>query len=122
MCFSGAVELRNTLGRTFGVDLPSTLAFDYPTAAAIADLIFPMCGTATTAVNTTTEQNTFTSGSTARMEVCLRDQVLLVRGKNVFLLAHAANSNCNTHLLYPFCSTHNSRMLIPTPRSQHQLS
>ena len=35
-CFAGAVELRNALQDSFSVDLPATMALDYPTAAAIA--------------------------------------------------------------------------------------
>ena len=35
----GAVELRNTLAEAFSLDLPPTLTFDYPTAAAIAGFI-----------------------------------------------------------------------------------
>lgn len=34
--FSGAVELHSMLQRQLGVSLPATLAFDYPTVAAIA--------------------------------------------------------------------------------------
>ena len=35
----GAVELRNSLANRFALDLPATLTFDYPTAAAISDFI-----------------------------------------------------------------------------------
>ena len=34
---AGTVELRNTLGRTFALELPASLAFDCPTAAAVAE-------------------------------------------------------------------------------------
>ena len=34
--FAGAVELRNSLGDKFGIDLPPSLALDFPTASAIA--------------------------------------------------------------------------------------
>ena len=32
----GAVELRTAIGSAFGLELPSTFAFDYPTQAAMA--------------------------------------------------------------------------------------
>ena len=35
----GAVELKNAIGSKFGIDLPATAAFDYPTASALADYI-----------------------------------------------------------------------------------
>ena len=35
----GATELQHSLGDTFALDLPATLAFDYPTAAALAGFI-----------------------------------------------------------------------------------
>lgn len=35
----GAVDLCNAIGIRFGIDLPATAAFDYPTAAALAALI-----------------------------------------------------------------------------------
>lgn len=38
MC-AGAVELRNTLVSQFGVELPATATFDYPTVAALAAFI-----------------------------------------------------------------------------------
>ncbi|RSN46481.1 hypothetical protein DMH08_35970 [Actinomadura sp. WAC 06369] len=36
---AGAVELRNRLSQTVGVKLPSTMVFDYPNAAALADYL-----------------------------------------------------------------------------------
>ncbi|CAL5223543.1 g6075 [Coccomyxa viridis] len=37
-----SVELRNDLGRTFDIELPSTVAFDYPTINALADQIMEL--------------------------------------------------------------------------------
>ena len=35
----GAVELRNSVSASFGVDLPATVTFDYPTIAALAQFV-----------------------------------------------------------------------------------
>ena len=35
----GAVELRNSLEAALGIDLPTTLVFDYPTVDAVADFV-----------------------------------------------------------------------------------
>lgn len=35
----GAVELRNAVSSNFSVDVPATLAFDYPTESALVDFI-----------------------------------------------------------------------------------
>jgi acyl carrier protein len=43
----GAVELQNSLESKLGVRLPSTLIFDYPTAAASADHVVSLLGAAT---------------------------------------------------------------------------
>ncbi len=32
----GAVDLRNAIGSKFGIEVPATAAFDYPTASALA--------------------------------------------------------------------------------------
>ena len=39
------MELRNALSRTFGLELPGSLAFDCPTAAAVAEYIVGALGT-----------------------------------------------------------------------------
>ena len=35
----GAVELRNAIAAKFGTSVPATLAFDYPTLAALAEFV-----------------------------------------------------------------------------------
>jgi hypothetical protein len=37
---AGAIELRTALANAFFLDLPATLAFDYPTVAALSQYIF----------------------------------------------------------------------------------
>jgi hypothetical protein len=41
----GAVELRNAVSADFSCTVPATLAFDYPTRAAIVDYIASQIGT-----------------------------------------------------------------------------
>ena len=36
---TGAVELRNEIGRVLGVELPGTLIFDYPTISAMSTML-----------------------------------------------------------------------------------
>ena len=45
----GAVELRNSLSSAFGVDLPPTAMFDYPTIAALARFLETAAGGAASA-------------------------------------------------------------------------
>jgi len=40
----GAVELRNSLSKSFGIDLPATLTFDFPTQEAIAGFLSDSIG------------------------------------------------------------------------------
>jgi acyl carrier protein len=42
----GAVELRNSLSKEFGMELPATLTFDYPSTAAISTFIVEALGPA----------------------------------------------------------------------------
>lgn len=37
---TGAIEIRNEIGRAVGMSLPGTLVFDYPTVSAIANYLF----------------------------------------------------------------------------------
>lgn len=37
--FAGSVQLRNELASIFGVELPPTVTFDYPTPAALANFV-----------------------------------------------------------------------------------
>ena len=42
----GAVELRTQLSTAFGLDMPATLTFDYPSIAALAAFIAPQTASA----------------------------------------------------------------------------
>ena len=57
----GAVELKNALEAEVGMDLPSTLTFDYPTIDAIAQYI-----NSSTAVTTAASTDTFPAGTHAQ--------------------------------------------------------
>ena len=48
----GAVELRNSLQNQLGLELPSTLVFDYPTVTALVDFLCPQLQRAVPAVAT----------------------------------------------------------------------
>jgi len=46
----GAVELRNEVSRAFGLELPGTLVYDYPTSSAIAAFLSARVDPAATTV------------------------------------------------------------------------
>ena len=48
----GGVELRNSIAATFAIDVPPTLAFDYPTATALAEYVFSRLVRTTSSVMT----------------------------------------------------------------------
>lgn len=50
----GAVELRNALGAEFGMSMPATLAFDYPTPAALIQYVMSHLTTAENVVSAST--------------------------------------------------------------------
>ena len=56
----GAVELRNSLQSQLGLELPSTLVFDYPTVAALVDFLCPQLQQALPAVATAQHSRTGT--------------------------------------------------------------
>lgn len=47
-----SVELRNALARSFALELPPTLTFDYPTTAAVSAYIAEQLGATTEQVGT----------------------------------------------------------------------
>ena len=54
------MELRNSLASHFALDLPATLTFDYPTAAALSDFIVG----SSLSLSKVTEDLTFSTSTT----------------------------------------------------------
>lgn len=50
----GSVELRSQVSQRFGIALPATLAFDYPTVQALAEFIAPQLAPASSLGRTST--------------------------------------------------------------------
>ena len=84
LCCAGAVELRNSIERHFGLDLPATLMFDYPTTAAIADYLvkkLPEAANAIAAVRPGPEECLQAFGPSTDSDLC-RTQIVAISSRH----------------------------------------
>ena len=86
---AGAVEVRNLLSKSLGMELPSTVVFDYPTIVALTDFCLAFSGTAASsapAAMATSELAFAAPDSSARVPVSAPDSSA-VKGKVMAVLS-----------------------------------